>query len=536
MWPCKNKGEDARLYEAVEAVSDFACELGINIPTGKDSLSMTQKYPEGKSVKSPGTVIISAVGEVTDINKVIEPSVKPIKFSWLIYINLSQDKAKLGGSSFAQVLNSIGTKVPTITNPVYFKKVFDVIQEAIMADEILAGHDVSDGGIITTLLEMCFSTPEVGLILSPNDLSGKDLVEQLFNENPGVIVQVNDELLAHRLSSAGIAFNELAVLNFSRKITMDDGLTLDIDELRDTWYKSSYLLDQHQTGKELAKERFDNYKLQPLSYTFNDSFTGKLAQLGLDKTHKKSNARAAIIREKGVNGDREMAHALYLAGFEVKDVHMTDLISGRETLEGINMIVFVGGFSNSDVLGSAKGWAGAFIYNPKAKEVLDRFYARKDTLSLGVCNGCQLMMELGLVYDEKANHPKMTHNESHKFESGFVTMSIPENNSVMLSSLEGSKLGVWVAHGEGKFKLTTAQASKIVGTYSYDTYPGNPNGSDFSAAAVCSANGRHLAMMPHLERSIFPWNWPYYTNKSDEVTPWVEAFVNARKWVENHTN
>ncbi len=536
MWPCKNRGEDARLYQAVKAVSDFACELGINIPTGKDSLSMTQKYPKGQSVKSPGTVIISAVGEVTDIANVIEPALQPIKGSRLLYINLSNDDFKLGGSSLAQILNSIGTEAPTITNPAYFKKVFDVIQEAIMTDEILAGHDVSDGGIITTLLEMCFPTPEVGLIFNPNNLSGKDIVEQLFSENSGIIVQVNDESLAHRLSSAGIAFDELAVLNLSRKITMDDGLTLDIDELRDIWYKSSYLLDKHQSGEGLAKQRFDNYKNQPLNYTFNNSFTGKPAQFGLGKKREKSDVNAAIIREKGVNGDREMAYALHLAGFDVKDVHMTDLISGRETLEDINMIVFVGGFSNSDVLGSAKGWAGAFIYNPKAKSVLDAFYAREDTLSLGVCNGCQLMMELGLVFDNQENHPKMAHNESRKFESGFVNMSIPKNNSIMLSSLEGSKLGVWVAHGEGKFKLTTEQASKIVGTYSYDTYPGNPNGSDFSAAAVCSASGRHLAMMPHLERSIFPWNWPYYKQEAHEVTPWLEAFVNARKWVENYTS
>ncbi len=534
MWPCKNKGEDARLYQTVEAVSDFACELGINIPTGKDSLSMTQKYSERKSVKSPGTVIISAVGEVTDINKVIEPSVKPYLGSSIIYIDLSKDKLKLGGSSLAQILNNIGNEAPTIKDTDYFKLVFDVIQDAIESeDEILAGHDVSDGGLITAVLEMCFSTPNTGMIICLDNLGNQDLTTKAFNQNAALLVQVNNNLLRSRLDQYGIDYIELGAVINAPTISFDAEFNYNIDELRDIWYKSSYLLDQHQSGKKLAKERFDNYKKQPLLYKFNDSFTGKLSQYGLNRAHKKSNAKAAIIREKGVNGDREMAYALYLAGFEVKDVHMTDLISGREKLEDINIIVFVGGFSNSDVLGSAKGWAGAFIYNPKAKAVLDNFYARKDTLSLGVCNGCQLMMELGLVYDEKVNHPKMAHNESHKFESGFVNMTIPKNNSIMLASLAGSKLGVWVAHGEGKFKLTTAQASKIVGTYSYNTYPGNPNGSDFSAAAVCSTNGRHLAMMPHFERSIFPWNWPYYTNRKDEVTPWIEAFVNARKWVEN---
>ncbi len=533
MWPCKNKGEDARLYMAVEAISDFACELGINIPTGKDSLSMTQKYKDGKSVKSPGTVIISAVGEVADINKVIEPALKPIIGSKLIYINLSKDEFKLGGSSLAQALNTIGNDAPSILDASYFKKIFNAIQQSILANELLAGHDVSDGGIITALAEMCFPTPTVGLNVSTKELSGKDLTTNLFNQNSGIILQVENSNLLDRLQKEQIDFIELATVSNTRELNIDRSLTLNIDELRDVWYKSSYLLDQHQTGNGLATDRFNNYKAQPLSYEFNNSFTGKLSQYGLSNQHKSSNAKAAIIREKGVNGDREMAYALYLAGFEVKDVHMTDLISGRETLEDIQMIVFVGGFSNSDVLGSAKGWAGAFIYNPKAKAVLDKFYAREDTLSLGVCNGCQLMMELGLVFDNKTNHPKMGHNKSQKFESGFVNMSIPKNNSVMLSSLEGSRLGVWVAHGEGKFTLDDKQITQVVGSYSYNEYPGNPNGSDFSAAAVCSTNGRHLAMMPHLERSIFSWNWPYYTNGNDEVTPWIESFVNARKWVEN---
>ena len=230
-----------------------------------------------------------------------------------------------------------------------------------------------------------------------------------------------------------------------------------------------------------------------------------------------------------------MAYALYLAGFDVKDVMMTDLISGRETLEDINLIVFCGGFSNSDVLGSAKGWAGAFLYNPKAKEALDRFYARKDTLSLGICNGCQLMVELNLINPEHQQRTRMLHNDSHKFESAFLGLTIPENNSVMLGSLSGSKLGIWVAHGEGKFSLPEGEENyNIVAKYSYNSYPGNPNGSDYSVAGICSKDGRHLAMMPHLERSIFPWQNAYYPYKRhmDEVTPWIEAFVNAREWVE----
>jgi phosphoribosylformylglycinamidine synthase len=311
--------------------------------------------------------------------------------------------------------------------------------------------------------------------------------------------------------------------------------SLNIAEWRDIWYRSSYLLDRKQSGEKLALERYTNYKNQPLQYSFSPGWEGNLAKLGLDPFRtKKGKATAAIIREKGVNGDREMAYSLWLAGFEVKDIHMTDLISGREDLSDVQMIVFVGGFSNSDVLGSAKGWAGAFLYNPKAKKALDAFYARPDTLSLGVCNGCQLMIELGLITPDHAEKPKMLHNDSHKLESSFVNVTVPENTSVMLGSLSGQRLGVWLAHGEGKFNLPQGeQGYHFAMKYSYSSYPGNPNGSDFATAGIASNDGRHLAIMPHIERSIKPWNWAHYpSDRHDEVTPWMEAFVNAKQWVE----
>ena len=212
---------------------------------------------------------------------------------------------------------------------------------------------------------------------------------------------------------------------------------------------------------------------------------------------------------------------------------MTDLISGRDDLSDVNMIAFVGGFSNSDVLGSAKGWAGAFLYNPKAKAALEAFYQRPDTLSLGVCNGCQLMMELGLIFPDMEQHPKMQHNSSGKFESMFVNVKIPKNESIMLGSLSGTELGVNLAHGEGRFEFDLPESdNNIACKFSYHEYPGNPNGSDYDTAAVYSHDGRHLAIMPHLERTIFPWNWSYYPDRKDEVSPWIEAFINARKWVE----
>jgi len=540
MWPCKNEGEDARLYKAVEAVSEFACDLGINIPTGKDSLSMTQKYKDGEQVISPGTVIISAAAEVSEVRQIVEPVLKKDVDTKLIYIDLSFDALKLGGSSFAQVVNKLGAEAPTVADNQYFLTGLETLQSLIKDDLILAGHDISAGGMVTAMLEMCFANKSHGLNIDLSAIEEQDLVKVLFAENPGVLIQVKDEAkVTALLTEKELAFQVIGSPVEARTLSITksgETMSFDIDEMRDTWYKTSYLLDRKQSGEAQAKARFENYKQQPLQYKFNADFAGTLAAYGLEaKRNGMSGVKAAIIREKGVNGDREMAYSMYLAGFDVKDVHMTDLITGRETLEDVNFIVFVGGFSNSDVLGSAKGWAGAFLYNQKAKAALDAFYARPDTLSLGICNGCQLMVELGLVYPNHDVKPTMEHNDSHKFESNYVNMNIQDNNSVMLKTLAGNTLGVWIAHGEGKFNMPKAEAEyNIAGKYAYDAYPANPNGSDFSTAAIVSNDGRHLAMMPHLERAIFPWQCAHYPEdrKADEVTPWIEAFVNARKWVE----
>lgn len=544
MWPCRaQKGEDARLYAAVEALSDFCCSLHINVPTGKDSLSLTQKYPNGEKIISPGTVIVSAGGEVEDVKKVVSPVLVNDKNSSLYYIDFSFDEQRLGGSAFAQSLGKVGSDVPTVKNPEYFADCFEAIQTLINKGWVMAGHDISAGGLITTLLEMTFANQQGGIHVNLYDVNGEDVVKNLFAENPGVVIQVSDlhkHALREYLESEGIGYAKIGYPTpKERKIVVKKNEwqhEFDIDALREAWYQTSYELDKRQSMNGMADQRHRNYKAQPLQLRFNDAFTGKLSQYQLNAGRRTpSGIRAAIIREKGTNGEREMAYALYLAGFDVKDVMMTDLISGRETLEDINLIVFCGGFSNSDVLGSAKGWAGAFLYNPKAKEALDRFYARKDTLSLGICNGCQLMVELNLINPEYQQRTRMLHNDSHKFESAFLGLTIPENNSVMLGSLSGSKLGIWVAHGEGKFSLPEGEENyHIIAKYSYDTYPGNPNGSDYSVAGICSKDGRHLAMMPHLERSIFPWQNAYYPHRRhmDEVTPWIEAFVNAREWVE----
>ncbi|MBO6188294.1 MAG: phosphoribosylformylglycinamidine synthase [Prevotella sp.] len=555
MWPCRSQeGEDARLYQGVKALSDFCCELHINVPTGKDSLSLTQQYPNGEKIISPGTVIVSAGGEVSDIRKVVSPVVKNDKHASLYHIDFSFDEQRLGGSAFAQALGKVGSDVPTVKNAEYFADAFMAVQELVKKGWVMAGHDISAGGLITTLLEMTFANTKGGMHINLHDLcQDGDIVKVLFAENPGVVIQVSDN---HKLEfkdfmeECGVGFAKIGyTVADSRDIVVKAGekeLCFDIDHLRDVWYKTSYLLDRKQSFNGKAKERYENYKQQPLEMKFNRDFTGMLKQYGISADRReKTSIKAAIIREKGTNGEREMAYSLWLAGFDVKDVMMTDLISGRETLEDINMIVFCGGFSNSDVLGSAKGWAGAFLFNPKAKEALDKFYARKDTLSLGICNGCQLMVELGLCENEElrmkneefatARRAKMLHNDSHKFESEFITLQIPQNKSVMFGSLSGNKLGLWVAHGEGKFSLTEAESAyNVIAKYNYHGYPANPNGSDYDVAGICSADGRHLCMMPHLERAIFPWQCAWYPEerRMDEVTPWIEAFVNARKWVE----
>ncbi len=541
MWPAKNEGENARLYQAVKEISEFTCALGINIPTGKDSLSMAQKYSDGQKVLAPGSVIISAAGEVADIKQAVTPNIKAATNSQLVYVPFSNGELALGGSSFGQIMNSLEGATPD-TTPEIVQNAFNAIQELIQKNLILAGHDVGSGGLITTLLEMTFPNRKGGSKINFDTFDETDIVKLLFAENPAVVLQVEDlEQVEQVLSKHQTPLIPIGEPTEGRNLHLSKKewiLELSIDGMRDTWAKTSHLLDREQSKPEWADLRFNNFKKQPLDYQFPEQYTGKFADYGIDaKRRSSSGIKAAIIREKGVNGDREMAYTLYLAGFDVKDVHMTDLVSGREDLTDVQVIVFVGGFSNSDVLGSAKGWAGSFLYNEKAKAALDNFYQREDTLSLGVCNGCQVMMELGLLYPEMGdNHPKMHHNISGKFESAFVNVDILANNSVMFGSLANSKLGIWLAHGEGQFVLPgTPEDYNIPVKYSYEAFPGNPNGSSFATAAVASRDGRHVAIMPHLERSIFTWNWAHNEPiKEHEVSPWIEPFVNARKWVEEN--
>ena len=531
MWPCNNEGENARLYEAVRSVSDFSIALGINVPTGKDSLSMKQRYPEG-DVLAPGTVVISAVAQCSNINQVVEPVIQPMA-GGLYYINLSQDSYKLGGSSWAQTQNALGSETPDVRNAQLLAQAFNQLQSWIAQGIIASGHDIGSGGLITTLLEWCFAQPGAGAHVDLSPLEGS-LIPVLFAENTGLVFQLSSDTHQSLVESSALPFIYLGHPTQDGTLHLKHHThtqALDIAHWRSVWFETSALLDSRQTAGNLAQVRAENFDQQPLNYVFPQGFTGGLPQ----KPVAQQRPVAAILREKGSNSEREMAHALYLAGFEVKDVHMTDLTSGREDLSGVQFIGAVGGFSNSDVLGSAKGWAGAIKYNPLAKKAIDQFFARPDTLSVGICNGCQLWMELDLVHPELPVHGKMKHNKSQKHESGFVSVTVQPNNSVMLKDLAGTQLGVWISHGEGRFDLSLPEnAYSIVAKYSYDQYPANPNGSDYNTAMMCDQTGRHLVSMPHMERSIFPWNWAHYPkNSGHQVSPWIEAFVAARKWIES---
>jgi phosphoribosylformylglycinamidine synthase len=534
MWPAGTERENARLYEAVKALSDFVLELGINVPTGKDSLSMTQRYQDTE-VSAPGTVIVSAAAHCDAIDAVVEPVLLSQENSQLYFLDMSASPRHLGGSSLSQIFRSVGISAPDVLDSGLLVRTFETLQLMIKNNQVLAGHDVGSGGLITTLLEMCFPSTGIGMDIDLGGFEEDDLVKILFAENPGVVIQAVPGI-EEILEENQLRFYKLGKPKPGKTLNIRHNgreYYLDIEKYRKIWFETSYLLDSHQSGEEMARQRYDNLTKSPLQFNFPGSFTGNKPVLST----KKTSPIAGVLREQGSNSEREMAYALHIAGFEVRDIHMSDIITGKENLDDVDFLVAVGGFSNSDVLGSAKGWAGSFLYNKSAKNALDNFYKREDTLSLGVCNGCQLFVELGLLTPDHKDKPRMMHNDSGKFECIFTSVDIQPNHTVMLSSLSGSRLGIWAAHGEGKFSFPYEESHyHIPGKYTYDTYPANPNGSQYNAAMLASSDGRHLAMMPHLERSIFPWNWAYYPNdrKDDVISPWIEAFQNAYNWLVQH--
>ncbi len=561
MWAPKLPGEGSRLYDAAIAMRDVMIEFGIAVDGGKDSLSMAAKVtnPDGSSetVKSPGTLVISAYVTCPDITKIVTPDIKMPGKSEVLFIDLGNSQNRLGGSALAQVFGQVGDVSPDLDDPKLLTRTFHAVQKLVTDGLILSGHDRSDGGLATTIVEMAFAG-NCGIRI---DLGKqKDVLAALFSEELGLMIEylsaVESKVLAV-LDEAAVPYQVIGKTTEEKRITISvqtpNGLQTVLDEdmrqLRDIWEETSYQLDLMQRNPEnIREERKNIYSRKGPSYVI--PFTPRLTPEA--KLCHPSKPKVAVIREEGSNGDREMASAFYLAGFEPWDVTMTDLLDGRITLDRFRGLVFVGGFSYADVLDSAKGWAASIRFNKKVWDQFEKFYHRSDTFSLGVCNGCQLMALLGWVpWREIADElqPRFIHNKSGRFESRFATVKILKSPSIMLAGMENSVLGIWVAHGEGLAYFPDDQLFKeceyglapvrFVDDESRITevYPFNPNGSPAGIAALCSPDGRHLAMMPHPERAVLTWQWgwmPEDLKKSLDASPWLQMFQNAREWCEKN--
>ncbi|XP_003747373.1 phosphoribosylformylglycinamidine synthase [Galendromus occidentalis] len=559
MWPAKLPGEGGALVEACKAMCDTMAALGIAVDGGKDSLSMAARVGS-ETVKSPGTIVVSCYAPSPDITLTVTPDIKGPSSGMstcLIHVSCSPGKARLGGTALAQVYKQLGDTVCDLEKPEILKNAFEVTQSLLDRRIILSGHDVSDGGVITCVLEMLFAG-NCGATL--NILSNGDEVSALFNEEVGFILEIKNadcEAVMKSYNDVGtkcVMIGETTTSGPRAKISITCGaskIESTVAELRDIWEATSFELENYQTNRDCAAQERRSLRTRttPL-YNLTDAIT-----LQIPKTIANRNIKVAVVREEGVNSDREMQAALYLAGFESWDVTMTDLLDGRITLSEFRGLVFPGGFSYADVLGSARGWAAGFKYHNGLRSQLETFKRRRDTFSLGVCNGCQLMALLGWICPGKRDQPgvSLLQNVSGRFECRYSNVRIEESNNIWLKGMEGAIMGVWTAHGEGRFdfqnaELMAACENKNLVTVRYvddkgaptQVYPLNPNGSPNAIAGLSSECGRHLALMPHPERCFLPWqcaHWP--TNdaryKNATASPWLQIFVNAHKWATSNT-
>ena len=565
MWAPKLPGEGARLYDAAVAMRDIMIDLGVAVDGGKDSLSMAARVtdPSGEFevVKSPGALVISAYATCPDITKVVTPDIKMPGRSRLVYIDLGFGKNRLGGSALAHCFKQIGDESPDVDSAQLLKAAFNAVQDLIDKGLILAGHDRSDGGLITTILEMAFAGNcglEIKLDSGHSDTghqSVNEILAILFSEELGLVFEfsaINEKKVMIELERFNLPYQIIGNTIEEKKVRITFNGEKVFDEetsyLRSVWEETSYQLDMLQANPEcVQEEKKVIYERPGPSYRF--SFTP--AQTSAAVMKKKSKPAVAIIREEGSNGDREMASAFYHAGFEPYDVTMTDLLNDRITLSSFRGAAFVGGFSYADVLDSAKGWAGTIRFNEKLRAQFQKFYERQDTFSLSVCNGCQLAALIGWVpwqgIPDKVQ-PRFIHNTSGRFESRFATVKILKSPSLMLKDMEDSVIGIWVAHGEGHAHFPDQNILKQVikknlapvryvddeGEFT-EKYPFNPNGSPLGIAALCTPDGRHLAIMPHPERAVLKWQWAWMPDdmqKKLKASPWLKMFQNAREWCE----
>ena len=553
MWAAKLPGGGAALYKAAVSISRLMKEIGIAADGGKDSLSMAAQV-EKEIVRAPGQLVVSAYCSVPDITRILTPDIKRPGKSKLMLIDLAPGKNRLGGSALAQVLGQIGNDSPDVEDPVLLKNSFRVIQKIIKENLILAGHDRSDGGLMTTLAEMAMAG-NCGIEIN---LSKKEeVIPNLFSEELGLVLEYlpqNEAAIKGILDKFKIPFKIIGKTSKQRRVVIHQGseIKFDIDTptLLSWWESTSDQLEKHQINIERAEEQAKSYDRPGPSYHLSfrpESTPGKL----LKRVKKPV---VAIIREEGSNGDREMTSAFFSAGFEPWDVTMTDLLDGGVTLDKFRGVVFVGGFAHADVLDSAKGWAGIIKFNPRLQKMFDNFYRREDTFSLGVCNGCQLMALLGWVPWRgitESGQPRFIRNPSGRFESRWATVKISKSPSIMLKGMEDSILGIWVAHGEGHLycpdpKILAEISEKGLAPIQFvddkgmptEKYPFNPNSSPHGFTSLCSPDGKHLVMMPHPERAFLLWQWPWVPENwksSLEVSPWLRMFQNAREWCEKNS-
>ncbi|KAI0496230.1 hypothetical protein KFK09_022541 [Dendrobium nobile] len=558
MYAAKLDGEGAAMYDAAVALSETMIKLGIAIDGGKDSLSMAA-HAAGEIVKAPGNLVISAYVTSPDITLTVTPDLKLEDDGVLLHIDLAKGRRRLGGSALLQAFNQVGDESPDLDDVLYLAKTFEAVQELLAERLVSAGHDISDGGILVCVLEMAFAG-NCGVQLSLNSKE-KDILHLLFAEELGLVLEVSSQnlnLVKQKLDGAGISLEVIGKVTASPIIDLSiDGtqqLKEDTSYLRDIWEDTSFQLEGLQrlaSCVNLEKEGLKNRRKPSWSLSFTPKFTD------MKFMQSASKPKVAIIREEGSNGDREMSAAFHAAGFEPWDITMSDLLKGLISLNDFRGLAFVGGFSYADVLDSAKGWSASIRFNQNLLKQFQAFYNRPDTFSLGICNGCQLMALLGWVPGADVggslggggdvSQPRFIHNESGRFECRFTSVLIEDSPAIMLKGMEGSTLGVWAAHGEGRAyfpdesirdrilqdNLAPLRYCDDYGSIT-EVYPFNLNGSPFGVAALCSPDGRHLAMMPHPERCFMMWQFPWYPMEwnleKKGPSPWLRMFQNAREW------
>ncbi|KAI3470773.1 hypothetical protein Pfo_027436 [Paulownia fortunei] len=559
MYAAKLDGEGAAMYDAAIALSEAMIELGIAIDGGKDSLSMAA-HAYGEVVKAPGNLVISTYVTCPDITKTVTPDLKLGDDGLLLHIDLAKGKRRLGGSALAQVFDQVGDECPDLDDVSYLKKVFNAVQDLIEEELISAGHDISDGGLLVSVLEMAFAG-NCGIYLNLTSPESCSVFQTLFAEELGLILEVRKKNLGvvmEKLLDVGISAEIIGEVTASPivELKIDDiiHLTEETSRLRDLWEETSFQLEKFQrlaSCVELEREGLRSRHEPSWVLSFTPTYTDEIYMTSTSKP------KVAVIREEGSNGDREMAAAFYAAGFKPWDITMSDLLNGAISLHEFRGIVFVGGFSYADVLDSAKGWAASIRFNKPLLNQFQEFYERSDTFSLGVCNGCQLMALLGWVPGPKVggvlgdngdpSQPRFIHNESGRFECRFTSVKIEKSPALMFKGMEGSTMGVWAAHGEGRAYFpdddvfgSILRSNLAPVRYCDDNgiptgvYPFNPNGSPLGVAAICSPDGRHLAMMPHPERCFLMWQYPWYPKnwnvEKKGPSPWLRMFQNAREW------